>query len=185
MKNCTVGQINANDISQSLGQRNGSEDKMKFQEFVMESMINMEKRIQSISDSEANLINSEHFQNFSVTTDQRFNDALLQLSNLVSSVREYENAIGEISKSLMNLNSTLLDLQLNIETLSGKVQETTLKQQEVRIIVVEGHFLELNQFRSCFFRQSRTMRVANSISTSSPLPCLLWQTYQKVSNGFV
>ncbi|KAM5175305.1 macrophage scavenger receptor types I and II isoform 1-T1 [Callospermophilus lateralis] len=130
MKNCTVDPINANDISQSLGQRNGSEAKMKFQEFVMESMVNMEKRIQSISDSEANLINSEHFQNFSVTTDQRFNDSLLQLSNLVSSVQEYEKAIGEISKSLINLNSTLLDLQLNIETLNGKIQETTLKQQE-------------------------------------------------------
>uniref|UniRef100_A0A8C9Q9B7 Macrophage scavenger receptor 1 n=1 Tax=Spermophilus dauricus TaxID=99837 RepID=A0A8C9Q9B7_SPEDA len=130
MKNCTVDPINANDISQSLGQRNGSEAKMKFQEFVMESMVNMEKRIQSISDSEANLINSEHFQNFSVTTDQRFNDSLLQLSNLVSSVREYENTIGEISKSLINLNSTLLDLQLNIEKLNGKIQETTLKQQE-------------------------------------------------------
>nr|XP_027810516.1 macrophage scavenger receptor types I and II isoform X1 [Marmota flaviventris] len=130
MKNCTVDPINANDISQSLGQRNGSEAKMKFQEFVMESMVNMEKRIQSISDSEANLINSEHFQNFSVTTDQRFNDNLLQLNNLVSSVREYENAVGEISKSLINLNSTLLDLQLNIETLNGKIQETTLKQQE-------------------------------------------------------
>ncbi|XP_058429112.1 macrophage scavenger receptor types I and II isoform X3 [Marmota monax] len=130
MKNCTVDPINANDISQSLGQRNGTEAKMKFQEFVMESMVNMEKRIQSISDSEANLINSEHFQNFSVTTDQRFNDNLLQLNNLVSSVREYENAVGEISKSLINLNSTLLDLQLNIETLNGKIQETTLKQQE-------------------------------------------------------
>ncbi|MBZ3890937.1 Macrophage scavenger receptor types I and II [Sciurus carolinensis] len=130
MKNCTVGSINANDISQSLGQRNTSEDKMKFQEFIMESMVNMEKRIQYISDSEANLIDSEHFQNFSVTTDQRFNDALLQLSNFASSVREYENAIGQISKSLINLNSTLLDLQLNIETLKGKVQETTLKQQE-------------------------------------------------------
>ncbi|KAM4802578.1 macrophage scavenger receptor types I and II [Urocitellus parryii] len=127
MKNCTV---DPNDISQSLGQRNGSEAKIKFQEFVMESMVNMEKRIQSISDSEADLINSEHFQNFSVTTDQRFNDSLLQLSNLVSSVREYENTIGEISKSLINLNSTLLDLQLNIETLNGKIQETTLKQQE-------------------------------------------------------
>ncbi|XP_077887217.1 macrophage scavenger receptor types I and II isoform X1 [Ictidomys tridecemlineatus] len=130
MKNCTVDPINANDISQSLGQRNGSEAKMKFQEFVMESMVNMEKRIQSISDSEANLINSEHFQNFSVTTDQRFNDSLLQLNNLVSSVQEYENTIGEISKSLINLNSTLLDLQLSIETLNGKIQETTLKQQE-------------------------------------------------------
>ncbi|XP_015341532.1 macrophage scavenger receptor types I and II isoform X1 [Marmota marmota marmota] len=130
MKNCTVDPINANDISQSLGQRNGSEAKMKFQEFVMESMVNMEKRIQSISDSEANLINSEYFQNFSVTTDQRFNDNLLQLNNLVSSVREFENAVGEISKSLINLNSTLLDLQLNIETLNGKIQETTLKQQE-------------------------------------------------------
>ncbi|XP_046504580.1 macrophage scavenger receptor types I and II [Equus quagga] len=131
MKNCTVGSTNANDISQTLtGKGNHSEDEMRFREVVMDHMSNMEKRIQSISDTEANLIDSEHFQNFSVMTDQRFNDVLLQLSTLVSSVQGHENAIDEISKSLISLNTTLLDLQLNIETVKGKVHDNTFKQQE-------------------------------------------------------
>ncbi|XP_042790338.1 macrophage scavenger receptor types I and II isoform X2 [Panthera leo] len=131
MKNCTVGSINANDVSQSLaGKANDSEEEMRFREAVMEQMNNMEKRIQFISDTEANLIDSEHFQNFSLVTDQRFNDVLLQLSTLVSSVQGHGNAIDEISKSLISLNITLLDLQLNIQTLNGKVQENTFKHQE-------------------------------------------------------
>uniref|UniRef100_A0ABI7XUG7 Macrophage scavenger receptor 1 n=1 Tax=Felis catus TaxID=9685 RepID=A0ABI7XUG7_FELCA len=131
MKNCTVGSINANDMSQSLaGKANDSEEEMRFREAVMEQMNNMEKRIQFISDTEANLIDSEHFQNFSLVTDQRFNDVLLQLSTLVSSVQGHGNAIDEISKSLISLNITLLDLQLNIQTLNGKVQENTFKHQE-------------------------------------------------------
>ncbi|KAM6149599.1 macrophage scavenger receptor types I and II [Erethizon dorsatum] len=130
VKNCTVGSIHASGISQSLGKGNGSEDEMRFREIVLEHINNIEKRIQYISDAEANFIDSEHFQNFSVTTDQRFNDALVQLSTLVSSVQEYGNAVDEISRSLISLNTTLLDLQLNIETLNRKVQETTLKHQE-------------------------------------------------------
>ncbi|KAK2506481.1 hypothetical protein MC885_010795, partial [Smutsia gigantea] len=126
MKNCTVGSVNVNGASQSLtGKGNDSEDEMRFQE-----VDNLEKRIQYISDKEANLIDSEHFQNFSVMTDQRLNDVLLQLSTLVSSVQGHGNAIDEISKSLISLNTTLLDLQLNIETLNGKVQENAFKQQE-------------------------------------------------------
>lgn len=145
MKNCTVDPIKANDISQSLtGKGNDSEDEMRFQEVVMEQMSNMEKRIQYISDTEANLIDSEHFQNFSLVTDQRFNDVLLQLSTLVSSVRGHGNMIDEISKSLINLNTTLLDLQLNIKTLNDKVQDNTFKQQEVRVFVLEGSYAGLN-----------------------------------------
>ncbi|KAI5767323.1 MSR1 [Gulo gulo luscus] len=131
MKNCTVGSINANEISQSLtGKGNNSEDEMRFREAVMEQINNMENRIQYISDTEANLIDSERFQNFSLVTDQRFNEVLLQLSTLVSSVQRHGNVIDEISRSLISLNTTLLDLQLNIETLNGKVQDNTLKQQE-------------------------------------------------------
>ncbi|XP_039077101.1 macrophage scavenger receptor types I and II isoform X1 [Hyaena hyaena] len=131
MKNCTVGSINGNDISQSLiGKANDSEEEMRFREGVMEQMNNMEKRIQFLSDTEANLIDSEHFQNFSLVTDQRFSDVLLQLSTLVSSVQGHGNAVDEISKSLISLNTTLLDLQLNIQTLNGKVQDNTMKQQE-------------------------------------------------------
>ncbi|XP_022354494.1 macrophage scavenger receptor types I and II isoform X1 [Enhydra lutris kenyoni] len=131
MQNCTVGSMNANEISQSLtGKGNNSEDEMRFREAVMEQINNMENRIQYISDTEANLIDSEHFQNFSLVTDQRFNEVLLQLSTLVSSVQRRGNMIDEISKSLISLNTTLLDLQLNIETLNGKVQDSTLKQQE-------------------------------------------------------
>ncbi|XP_047571995.1 macrophage scavenger receptor types I and II isoform X2 [Lutra lutra] len=131
MQNCTVGSMNANEISQSLtGKGNNSEDEMRFREAVMEQINNMENRIQYISDTEANLIDSERFQNFSLVTDQRFNEVLLQLSTLVSSVQRHGNVIDEISKSLISLNTTLLDLQLNIETLNGKVQDSTLKQQE-------------------------------------------------------
>ncbi|KAF6376502.1 macrophage scavenger receptor 1 [Rhinolophus ferrumequinum] len=130
MKNCTVGSIYANGISQSLIRKeNGSEDEMKFQ-VVTENLRNMEKRIQYISDTQADLIDSEHFQNFSVMTDQRFNDVLLQLSTLVSSFQEHGNTTDEISKSLVTLNTTLLALQLNIATLNDKVQDNALKQQE-------------------------------------------------------
>uniref|UniRef100_A0A8C7AI86 Macrophage scavenger receptor 1 n=2 Tax=Neovison vison TaxID=452646 RepID=A0A8C7AI86_NEOVI len=131
MQNCTVGSMNANEISQSLtGKGNKSEDERRFREAVTEQINNMENRIQYISDTEANLIDSERFQNFSLVTDQRFNEVLLQLSTLVSSVQRHGNVIDEISKSLISLNTTLLDLQLNIETLNGKVQDSTLKQQE-------------------------------------------------------
>lgn len=130
MKNCTVGSVNA-DVSPSLeGRGNGSEDEMSFREVVMERMSNMEKRIQYLSDNEANLLDSKNFQNFSITTDQRFNDVLFQLNSLLSSIQGHENIIGDISKSLVGLNTTLLDLQLSIETLTGRVQEHAFKQQE-------------------------------------------------------
>uniref|UniRef100_A0A8C6FI71 Macrophage scavenger receptor 1 n=1 Tax=Moschus moschiferus TaxID=68415 RepID=A0A8C6FI71_MOSMO len=129
-KNCTVGSINA-DISSSLeGKGNGSEDEMRFREAVMERMSNMEKRIQYLSDNEANLRDSKNFQNFSITTDQRFNDVLFQLNSLLSSIQGHENIIGDISTSLEGLNTTLLDLQLSFETLNGRVQENEFKQQE-------------------------------------------------------
>ncbi|XP_074240057.1 macrophage scavenger receptor types I and II isoform X2 [Saimiri boliviensis] len=130
-KNCSVGSTNVNDITQNLmGKGNDSEEEMRFQELFMEHMSNMERRIQHISDVEANLVESEHFQNFSLIIDQRFNDVLLQLRALFSSVQGHENAIDEISKSLISLNTTLLDLQFNIEKLNGKMQESTFKQQE-------------------------------------------------------
>ncbi|XP_055423232.1 macrophage scavenger receptor types I and II isoform X1 [Bubalus kerabau] len=130
MKNCTVGSVNA-DISPSLeGKGNGSEDEMRFREVLMERMSNMENRIQYLSDNEANLLDSKNFQNFSITTDQRFNDVLFQLNSLLSSIQEHENIIADISKSLVGLNTTVLDLQFNIETLNGRVQENAFKQQE-------------------------------------------------------
>lgn len=162
--NCTVGSINANEISQSLtGKGNDSEDEMRFREAVMEQMSNMEKRIQYISDTEANLIDSEHFQNFSLVTDQRFNDVLLQLSTLVSSVQGHGNVIDEISKSLLSLNTTLLDLQLSIKTLNGRVQDNTFKQQEVRVFVLEGHMPRLNPSRSYLLRQFKKTKFANPV----------------------
>nr|XP_020138113.1 macrophage scavenger receptor types I and II isoform X3 [Microcebus murinus] len=131
VKNCTVGSVYENGISQSLtGKGNGSEEAARFQEVVMEHISNMERRIQRISDTEANLIDSERFQNFSVTTDQRFSDVLFKLSTLVSSVQERGNEIDEIFKSLISLNTTLLDLQLKIERLDGKIQDNTIKQQK-------------------------------------------------------
>ncbi|XP_037687169.1 macrophage scavenger receptor types I and II isoform X2 [Choloepus didactylus] len=131
MKNCTDGSINENGISELLtGKGNGSEDTMRFRELVMERLSTMEERIRYISDRETNLINSEQFQNFSVMTDQRLDDVFLQLNTLVSSVQAHGNLVDEISTSLTRLNATLLDLQLNIEMLNGKVQENTIKQQK-------------------------------------------------------
>lgn len=185
MMNCTVGSINANEISQSLtGKGNDSEDEMRFREAVMEQMSNMEKRIQYISDTEANLIDSEHFQNFSLVTDQRFNDVLLQLSTLVSSVQGHGNVIDEISKSLLSLNTTLLDLQLSIKTLNGRVQDNTFKQQEVRVFVLEGHMPRLNPSRSYLLRQFKKTKFANPVWILSDLPWFLWQSYQKIVHEF-
>ncbi|XP_057553334.1 macrophage scavenger receptor types I and II isoform X2 [Hippopotamus amphibius kiboko] len=131
MKNCTVGSVNANDISPHLsGKGNDSEEATKFREVITERMSNLEKRIQYLSDNEANLIDSENFQNFSVTTDQRFNDILLQLSSLRSFIQEHGNITDEISNSLISLNTTLVDLQLSVATLNVKVQEKVFKQQE-------------------------------------------------------
>ncbi|XP_017656463.1 macrophage scavenger receptor types I and II isoform X1 [Nannospalax galili] len=127
-----VGSINTSDISQSLmGENNTtSEAEMGFREVVMKHMNGIEERLQYISEAKGNLINSECFQNFSMTFDQRFNDVLLQLSFLNSSVQEHGNAIDEISKSLLRLNTTLLDLQLYTETLNSKVLESMVKHQE-------------------------------------------------------
>lgn len=152
MRNCTVGgSVHANDIAQCLVRKgNDSEDEMKFQDTVTENLNNLEKRIQYLSDTQADLMDAEHFQNFSVMTDQRVNDVLLQLSTLFSSVQEHGKAIDEISTSLISLNTTLLALQLNIQTLHDRVQENTYKQQEVRLFVMENHMLALNLFRSYF-----------------------------------
>ncbi|KAM6221023.1 macrophage scavenger receptor types I and II [Rhynchocyon petersi] len=135
-RNCSAGSVNAYDEFQYLkGKGNGSEDEMRFREVVMERMNAMEKRIHYIADAEASLIDTEHFQNLSETTDQRFNDVLFQLSTLVASVHEQGNAIDEISRSIMSLNITLLDLQLNIQSLDDKVQATTFKkQEEIRVL---------------------------------------------------
>uniref|UniRef100_A0A4X1TZ81 Macrophage scavenger receptor 1 n=1 Tax=Sus scrofa TaxID=9823 RepID=A0A4X1TZ81_PIG len=144
MKNCAVGSISA-------GKGNDSENDMRFRDVVTEHMSNMEKRIQYLSDNEANLVESEHFQNFTAMTDQRFNDVLSQLNNLLSFIQEHGNVINEISKSLISLNTTLLDLQLNVETLKGKVQENTFKQQEEmskleeRVYNVSAEIMSLNE----------------------------------------
>ncbi|KAM5279505.1 macrophage scavenger receptor types I and II [Hipposideros larvatus] len=142
-KNCTVGSIYANNLSQSLIKKeNGNEDEIKFQA-VTENLRKMEERLQYISDIQANLIDSENFQNFSEMTDQRFNDVLLQLSTLVSSVQEHRNAIDEIFKSLITLNTTLLPLQLSIETLNDKVRDNALKQRE-----------EMSKLEECVYNAS-------------------------------
>uniref|UniRef100_A0A8D0V309 Macrophage scavenger receptor 1 n=2 Tax=Sus scrofa TaxID=9823 RepID=A0A8D0V309_PIG len=144
MKNCAVGSISA-------GKGNDSENDMRFRDVVTEHMSNMEKRIQYLSDNEANLVESEHFQNFTAMTDQRFNDVLSQLNNLLSFIQEHGNVINEISKSLISLNTTLLDLQLSVETLKGKVQENTFKQQEEmskleeRVYNVSAEIMSLNE----------------------------------------
>lgn len=135
-----------------MGKGNDREEDIKFREVVTGNLSSMEKRIQYISDTQANLIDSEHFQNVSVMTDQRFDDVLLQLRTVASSVQEHGNEIDEISKSLISLNTTLLALQLSIETLNGKVQKNTIKQQEVRTFLLEGHMLTLNSFSSHLLR---------------------------------
>ncbi|XP_004481939.1 macrophage scavenger receptor types I and II isoform X2 [Dasypus novemcinctus] len=146
--NCTIDSMNENGISESLmGKRNDSEDEMRFREVVMKHMSSVEMRIQYISDMEANLIDSDYFQNFSVTTDQRFNDVLLQLSTLFSSVQAHGNSIDDVSKSLRSLNATLLDLQLNVETLNGKVQENMIKQQE-----------EIRKLEACVYNASTAIK---------------------------
>ncbi|XP_006167812.1 macrophage scavenger receptor types I and II isoform X2 [Tupaia chinensis] len=127
-KNCMVDSMTVSGRCQSLPGK-GNSSGMRFQD-AMEHVSNMEERIQQISDMQANLIDSECFQNFSVTTDQRFSNVLLQLSTLASSTQGHENAVEELSRSLVSLNTTLLDLQLNIQTMSSKLQQDTFKQRE-------------------------------------------------------
>ncbi|XP_028624091.1 macrophage scavenger receptor types I and II isoform X2 [Grammomys surdaster] len=130
MKNCLVGSVNTSDTSQSLiGKENTSKAETRFT-IAMEHMKDMEERIQSISDSKADFIDTERFQNFSMAIDQRLNDILLQLNSLISSVQEHGNSLDAVSKSLQSLNTTLLDVQLHTETLSLKVRESTAKQLE-------------------------------------------------------
>ncbi|XP_031195434.1 macrophage scavenger receptor types I and II isoform X3 [Mastomys coucha] len=130
MKTCLVGSVNTSDTSQILiGKENTSKTEVRFT-IAMEHIKDMEARIQSISDSKADLIDMERFQNFSTITDQRLNDILLQLNSLISSVQEHGNSLDAISKSLQSLNMTLLDAQLRTETLNLKVRESTAKQQQ-------------------------------------------------------
>lgn len=125
--------MNTSGTSQSLiGEEDTRKAEMRFPAF-MEHMKDLEERIQRISDLKDNLMDTERFQNFSMATDQRLNDVLLQLSSLISSVQEHGNSLDEISKSLLSLNTTLLDVQLHTETLNRKVNESTVKQQEVSI----------------------------------------------------
>lgn len=138
MKTCLVGSINTSDTSQSLiGEEDTSKAEKRFTA-ITEHMKDLEERIQSISDLKANLMDTERFQNFSMATDQRLNDVLLQLSSLISSVQDHGNSLDEISKSLLSLNTTLLDVQLQTETLNRKVNESTVKQQEVSISEYNG-----------------------------------------------
>lgn len=145
--------MNANDSSQSLtGKGNDHEEDIKFREVVTGNLSSLEKRMQYLSDAQANLIDSEHFQNASAMTDERFDDVLLQLRTVASSVQEHGSEIEEISKSLISLNTTLLALQLSIETLNGKVQQNTVKHQAVRTLLLEDHVLTLSSFRSYLLR---------------------------------
>ncbi|XP_051025487.1 macrophage scavenger receptor types I and II [Acomys russatus] len=129
-KSCLVGSPNTSDTSQSLiGKENASKAEMRLT-VVMEHMKEMEKRVQSLADSEANVIDAERFQNFSVTTDQSLSDVLLKLSSLISSVQEHGNLLDEITKSLQHLNTTQLYVQMRTETLDHNVRELTAKQQE-------------------------------------------------------
>lgn len=130
MKNCLVGSANTSDTSQTLtGKENTSKAEMGFT-IAMERMKALEERVQSISDSKAGLLDTDRFQNFSMATDQRLNDLLLQLNSLISSVQEHGESLDAISKSLQSLNTTLLDVQVHTETLNVKVRESTAKQQE-------------------------------------------------------
>ncbi|XP_021075116.2 macrophage scavenger receptor types I and II isoform X2 [Mus pahari] len=130
MKNCLVCSLNTSDASQSpVEKENTSKVEMRFT-IIMEHMKDMEERIQSISNSKADLKDPESFQNFSMANDQRLNDILLQLNSLISSVQEHGNSLDAISKSLQSLNMTLLDVQLHTETLNFRVRESTAKQQE-------------------------------------------------------
>ncbi|XP_012580278.1 PREDICTED: macrophage scavenger receptor types I and II isoform X2 [Condylura cristata] len=126
VKNCSAVLKNVNDT----GIGNNYDHEMRFQEVVAEQMNNMEKKIQYISESESDLIKSENFQNFSMMNDQKFNDLFFQLSTLASTVQGHGSTIDEISKSLISLNTTLVDLQLNVETLNTKIQENSFKQGE-------------------------------------------------------
>ncbi|XP_012859544.1 macrophage scavenger receptor types I and II isoform X2 [Echinops telfairi] len=144
-KICSVDSVNSAYLSQNLTRNRGTE--MRFQEVVMERISTMEKRIQSLSNTEDDLIDTGYFQNFSVKTDERFNDALFKISTLLSSVSGHENIINDISKSLMSLNTTLLDLQLNVEALNSKVQENALKEQE-----------EIRKLEACVYNASAEIK---------------------------
>lgn len=130
MKNCLAGSHNTSTTFHSLfGKENASEAEVKFTAAV-EQMKKMEERIQSLADSKANLVDTERFQNFTMTTDQRLSDVLLKLSSLMSSVQEHRNSLDQISKSLQDMNITQLDVQVRTETLDHRVRELTDKQQE-------------------------------------------------------
>ncbi|EPY75810.1 macrophage scavenger receptor 1 isoform type 2 isoform 3-like protein [Camelus ferus] len=188
MKNCTFGSISANDVYASLaGKGNDSEDEIRFQEVVTEHMSNLEKRTQYLSDNQANFIDSENFQNFSVVTDQRFNDVFLQLSTLASFIQGHGNAISEISNSLISLNTTLLDLQLTIETLNGKVQENAFKQQEgmskleERVYNASAEIMSLNEKQVHLEQEiKREVKLLNNITNDLRLKD--WEHSQTLKN---
>ncbi|XP_027709526.1 macrophage scavenger receptor types I and II isoform X3 [Vombatus ursinus] len=89
----------------------------------------LDKKIQQISDLEANL-HSQLFQNLSIKMEQKFEDLLLQVSSIISAVHTQRGVLAAVINSVANLNATLLEIQLDIESWKGTCQGNIRKQQE-------------------------------------------------------
>ncbi|XP_068960944.1 macrophage scavenger receptor types I and II [Petaurus breviceps papuanus] len=89
----------------------------------------LEKEIRQISDLETNLY-SHLFQNVSMKNEQKFEDLLLQVISIMSAVHTQKAVIDAVTSSLANVNSTLLEIQLDVESCKGTYQGNIRKQQE-------------------------------------------------------
>ncbi|XP_072481782.1 macrophage scavenger receptor types I and II isoform X2 [Notamacropus eugenii] len=69
-------------------------------------------------------------ENLSMKTEQKFKDLLLQINSIMSAVHTQRGVIDAVTNSLSNLNTTLLEIQLDIESWKGTYQGNIQKQQE-------------------------------------------------------
>ncbi|XP_074084274.1 macrophage scavenger receptor types I and II [Macrotis lagotis] len=112
-----------------LRKENDQEDLAGFKKMMFNSNGTLEKEIQRISDLKGNLY-SHIFKNLSLRTEQEIEDLLLQVSSISSTVHTQRGVIVAITNSLANLNTTLLEIQLDIEKWKGTCQGDIQKQLE-------------------------------------------------------
>ncbi|XP_043825574.1 LOW QUALITY PROTEIN: macrophage scavenger receptor types I and II [Dromiciops gliroides] len=112
-----------------LSKEKDLEDKVRLRKIMPDHNDTLEKEIQQISDFKANF-HSHLFQNLSMRSEQKFEDLLLQVSSIISVVHTQRGAITAITNSLANLNATVLEMQLNIESWKGTSQRNIGQQQE-------------------------------------------------------
>ncbi|XP_044536227.1 macrophage scavenger receptor types I and II [Gracilinanus agilis] len=119
-----------NSTSEFLRKEKDQEDKEGLKKMMPDHNYTLEKEIEKVSDLEANLLHSQVFWNLSMRTEQKFEDLLLQVTSIMSTIHSQSEMINTVNNSLAILNATLLEIQLDRENWKGVYQDNIHKQQE-------------------------------------------------------